>query len=295
MTATYPPTAEQQAAIDLFTTGRSLVIEAGAGTGKTSTLQFLANSTSRKGQYIAFNKAIVLEAATKFPGTVNCSTAHSLAYQAVATDAFQARQRQGKRMRSIDIANRLGIDAMRVPTGDGESKLLASTFLSGLVMSGIRLFCQTADPAPTARHIPRVAALDFDTNREIARRLVTPLTRAWNDLTTPDGGLPFTTATAMSVYLKLWQLSSPVIASDYILFDEAQDANPVMMDVVARQADAEFRASRGYKPAQIVWVGDSQQQIYAFTGAVNALAQMAADERTFLTQSFRFGRVPFSE
>ena len=36
-------------------------------------------------------------------------------------------------------------------------------------------------------------------------------------------------------------------------------------------------------------VGDSQQQIYTFTGAINALAQVGAEQRTFLTKSFRFG------
>jgi superfamily I DNA/RNA helicase len=41
--------------------------------------------------------------------------------------------------------------------------------------------------------------------------------------------------------------------------------------------------------AQLVWVGDSQQQIYTFTGAVNALAHVPADSKAYLTQSFRFG------
>jgi superfamily I DNA/RNA helicase len=36
------PTGEQQAAVDAFATGATVVIEAGAGTGKTSTLRLLA-------------------------------------------------------------------------------------------------------------------------------------------------------------------------------------------------------------------------------------------------------------
>ena len=36
-------------------------------------------------------------------------------------------------------------------------------------------------------------------------------------------------------YLKLWALSEPRIAADFILLDEAQDANRVMLDVLRKQ------------------------------------------------------------
>lgn len=52
------PTYEQTAAADASATGEHLVIQAGAGTGKTTTLTQLAASTSRRGLYIAFNRSI---------------------------------------------------------------------------------------------------------------------------------------------------------------------------------------------------------------------------------------------
>jgi hypothetical protein len=107
---TFAPTAEQSAALELFGTGKNIAIEAGAGAGKTSTLILLAQSTTRRGQYVAFNKAIVQEAGSKMPGTVTCSTAHSLAFRAVGHQ-YGDRLQNSRRMRSIDIANRLGIDA----------------------------------------------------------------------------------------------------------------------------------------------------------------------------------------
>jgi ATP-dependent exoDNAse (exonuclease V) beta subunit len=46
--STPKPTGEQQAIIDAYQTTANLVIEAGAGTGKTSTLRMLAACTPRR-------------------------------------------------------------------------------------------------------------------------------------------------------------------------------------------------------------------------------------------------------
>jgi hypothetical protein len=79
------------------------------------------------------------------------------------------------------------------------------------------------------------------------------------------------------VYLKLWAQQNPRIDADFILFDEAQDSDGVMLSVLARQ-----------RHAQIIYVGDPYQQIYEWRGAINAMAQIDAPERP-LTESFRFG------
>lgn len=279
----FTPTSEQAQALELFGGGSSLAIEAGAGTGKTSTLKLLAQSTGRRGQYVAFNKAIVGEAGAKMPGTVTCSTAHSLAFRAVGRQ-YRARLDNARRMRSVDIAARLRINAVEVddPFGGGKPKIISSSYLAGLVMTAVRRFCQSADLEIGAKHVPYIEGIDpildgkrtYVQNNEVARQLVPALQRAWADLMSESGNLSF----SHDHYLKAWHLSGPRIGADYILFDEAQDANPVMVAIVAAQDHA-----------QLVWVGDSQQQIYTFTGAVNALATIPSDARTFLTQSFRFG------
>ena len=78
------------------------------------------------------------------------------------------------------------------------------------------------------------------------------------------------------IYLKLWALSKPVIPADFILFDEAQDADPLMMGILSNQ------------PNQVIYVGDAHQQIYEWRGAVNAMKRLPLPQ-TLLTQSFRFG------
>lgn len=272
------PTAEQLNALELFLGGGSLAIQAGAGTGKTSTLRLLAESTKLHGQYIAFNKAIVVEAGSKMPGTVACNTAHSLAFREVGRK--YAHRLQGGRMRSSDLARRLGLSDLWVTRQDQERKRLSAPYLAGLTMRTVTRFCQSADLVPDAlKHAPYIDGIDVPPgaweNNEYVRRAIQPaVQRAWKDLQEEHGTLPY----RHDHYLKQWQLSGPRIGADFILFDEAQDANPVMTAIVSAQ-----------KHAQLVWVGDSQQQIYSFTGAVNALAEVPADQQAFLTQSFRFG------
>jgi hypothetical protein len=282
--STFRPTAEQQQALDLFATGESFAIEAGAGTGKTSTLVMLAEATSRVGRYIAFNKAIVVDAGEKMPANVACSTAHSLAFRAVGRQ-FSHRLNSG-RMRSEEIARRLGIRPIEVTVANVGRKTLAAGFLAGHVMRAVTRFCQTADPAPSRRHVGYIDGIDlpdaatgdrtFDNNRLVAAELEPFIVAAWADLTRRDGQLPF----KHDHYLKFWQLSEPVIDADFILFDEVQDADPVMADIVLRQAE------RG---VQVVLVGDSQQAIYEWRGAVNAFQLFGLTNTTFLTQSWRFG------
>src|SRR5690554_895516 len=102
------PTPEQAAVIDTFRSGDHLVIEAGAGTGKTSTLRMLADATpGRRGVYIAYNRSIAQEAQRKFPARVTCKTAHSFAYGAVGKD-YRARL-NGPRVPAYRAAKILGL------------------------------------------------------------------------------------------------------------------------------------------------------------------------------------------
>ena len=76
-------------------------------------------------------------------------------------------------------------------------------------------------------------------------------------------------------YLKLWQLSGPQINAEVIYVDEAQDLDPVMLDVLNKQN------------AQMIWLGDSYQQIYAWRGAVNALHHINNCAELELTETYR--------
>jgi hypothetical protein len=282
-TRTYTPTDEQDDAIGRFLAGSHLVIEAGAGTGKTSTLVMLAeHARGRRGQYIAFNRSIVNEAGDKLPASAVAKTAHQLAFR--AKGRTYAHRLDSKRQPSAKVAAQLRLDPVKITIGD-QASFLSPGYLAGVAMRAIGVFCNSADPEPTRRHIGYIEGIDMPdaagrltyTNNDLVRDMVAPaLGRAWADLTRPDGSLRFT----HDCYLKMWELDGPRVAADYLMFDEAQDASPVMLSIVQQQAP---------HGTQLVYVGDTQQQIYGWRGAINALANVEDAERTFLTQSFRFG------
>lgn len=286
----YPPTAEQAVAVDLFATGQDMVVEAGAGTGKTSTLVFMAEHgarAGRRGQFLAFNKGIVEESKSRFPASCDARTIHSLAFRAImgSRPALKARL-NSKRLSRGQEARILDVQAINVTVGLGsfrQNKRLAPEFLVARVMQGVERFCQSDSAEIEAWHFPTIEGLDEiddrgshrgSNNRRLAEEMVPAMRRAWDDLTDDIGRLRFT----HSVYLKLWERSNPVIGADYILFDEAQDVSGVMRSIVLQQKGK----------AQLVFVGDSQQEIYGFTGATNAMAALDGP-RCYLTQSFRFG------
>lgn len=286
MSADFDPTPEQESALAMFRRGDSMVIEAGAGTGKTSTLTMLARDADRHGRYLAFNKSIVTDVAGKLPDRCAASTAHSLAFRSVGKQ--YAHRLNASRMPSWQLAQIVGVDRFIARIAFGattQTKVLGEPFLGGLVMRAITRFCQTADDKPTRRHVPYVDGIDtpddrgnrtYAANRELAAHIEPAIERAWADVQRLDGQLPF----KHEHYLKLWQLSHPRIDAEYILFDEAQDANPVMAAVIAEQ-----------EHCQRVYVGDANQAIYEFTGAVNSIEEMKASglATSMLTQSFRFG------
>jgi hypothetical protein len=268
---TYPPTPEQAAAIEAFGTGDDLVIQAGAGTGKTSTLRMLAEAAPRRrGLYVAFNKAIAGDAKRSFPRNVEAATAHSLAFRAVG---YQYRERlDGPRVPARIAAQILGITG---PTHIGDDvPILAPQQMARIVMGTVARFARSADREPIAAHVPPTTCFDTPAQRRALAAEILPLARrAWQDLTAPRGRLKFT----HDHYLKLWQLSYPILPCEFVLFDEAQDADPVIMSIIGRQPSA-----------QRIVVGDSAQAIYEWRGAIDALAKFTG-KRLTLSKSFRFG------
>jgi hypothetical protein len=272
----FSPTDEQAAALEAFRSGSRLAIQAGAGTGKTSTLVFLAEQMpQRRGRYLAFNRAIALDAAARFPSTVQCKTAHSLAYAALG-HRYRGRL-NGPRRPGWRIGQDLGLHA---PADIGRAGLMPAT-LSNATLRTVTRFCQSADAELAHHHVPRLRGLDDEDHAELADLILPYAAKAWADLQDPFGGM---VRFEHDHYLKMWALTKPVLHGDFLLLDEAQDTNPVLEQIVLAQQER----------AQIVMVGDSAQAIYGWRGARDVMARFTGHHLT-LTQSFRFGPALASE
>lgn len=279
------PTAEQAAAIEAFSTLGSLKIIAGAGTGKTTTLKLLSSSTTRKGQYLAFNRAMADDAKTRMPNNVSVSTAHSLAFRGTR-GAYK--HKVDSRMTARQAAEIAGIHANGISLSAGSNPLdLYQTTVGYFLLDWVRAFCNSdaddisLDNMPYRRPLQWVGAdpealtpEDFRAARNLAEQLLPKAQRLWESMSNPNNAVPAT----HDVYLKVWVMSRPRLATDFILFDEAQDANPLMLQLVNAQTHA-----------QRVFVGDPYQQIYSWRGAVNAMQTVQTDRETTLSESFRFG------
>lgn len=264
------PTNEQVQAADAFRAGEHLVLQAGAGTGKTTTLAMLAASTQRRGRYLAFNKDIARDAATRFPRTVMCKTAHATAYAAVGHR--YASRLNGPRQPAWKSGQALGI-TRSIRIGDHE---ISHKTLSHTTLRTVTRFCQSADRALARHHVPHLRHLGSTAELAQLADVVLPFAaRAWADLQTPDRGV---VRFEHDHYLKMWALTEPKLEADFLFLDEAQDTNPVLEQVFNAQRDR----------AQLVMVGDSAQAIYGWRGACDVMSGFRATALS-LTRSFRFG------
>ncbi|MGW8847970.1 UvrD-helicase domain-containing protein [Streptomyces xiamenensis] len=261
------PTKEQQAAREVFASGRDLALVAGAGTGKTSTLILMGATTRKRGLYVAFNRAIADDARRRFGPNVECRTAHSLAFRAVGHH-YRERLDASARIPAKHTARLLGI----IRDLDVNSRQIKVTHAARLVMGMVRKFCYTTDRQVMARHMEPVNGLDGPGQDYLARTLLPYAHRAWQDICSPDGQLRF----EHDHYMKLWAMTAPQLGADFVLLDEAQDTNPVLEEVFLAQN------------AQRVCVGDPAQQIYGWRNARDVMTGFPA-EQLRLTQSFRFG------
>ena len=142
-----------------------------------------------------------------------------------------------------------------------------------IVLGTVERFCYSADEQIGGAHVPPVNGVDPASFAELTWRIVPWAERAWHDIRAIGGALPF----RHDHYLKLWQLTRPRIDADYLMFDEAQDANPVIVAVVQGHGSAEDRGRR-LLPGHLRVARRGRRA-----------GDLARSMRLHLSQSFRFG------
>lgn len=266
------PTAEQVRALELFLSGGSLKINAFAGTGKTTTLEYLAAHSRAQGIYLAFNKSIADNAAGRFPSNVRCQTTHSLAYRSTPSMYRNNRSKMTHDLNPNAIAVVLALDDLVVSSYFS----VGARSRGALVRQTLKHFQHSDAVEVSVNHVPRWGKLGALSKPEL-QMLIADTTRLartlWERMLDPSDRAPL----GHDGYFKRWSLNNPEVPGSFILMDEAQDTNPAMLAALRNQ------------DAQVVYVGDRYQQIYEWRGAVNAMERVATKHECSLTQSFRFG------
>lgn len=249
---------EQQAIIDQ-PPDCNIVVDAAAGSGKTTTLVDYANRwRDLRGLYLAFNRDIADSAQNRFPPWVRAQTMHSYAYKALNVARFKDR-----------LTGKIRRQTLRQAGLDLHSEYLTPDRMIRCTLQALTNFCidggtefkvehcglEKSPPATQAAMLPRIAA--------IVKRF----------LDYENSGLPFT----HDMYLKRLEMVGSIgELADYIMIDEAQDSNGVTLSL----------AKKSGKP--VIFIGDPKQSIYAFRGAINAMANVDGP-RFPLSMSWRFG------
>jgi F-box protein 18 (helicase) len=248
--------SDQQNTI-IHSPAKIIVANAFAGTGKTTTaIGYTDHRPHAKILYIAYNKAIQEEASRRFGRNVTCRTAHSLAYAACGR---QFGDRIARPWRSLTLHKELGTKNLR-----------QAVAIQG-VLNG---FFNSADAKIELHHGLEVGKDLLLQEYEVAEA-VHMARIAWTRMCNPTDSI----SVPDDAYLKIWALSRPRLDYEHIIFDECQDANPVLAQVVSAQ-----------QHAHLLYIGDRHQSIYGFRGAFNAMD--AFDDRAqhlHLSQTWRFG------
>ena len=289
-------TVEQAEIVAAVVTGQPCCIEAFAGAGKTTVLREIAKACPQKRiLYTAFNKAIVEDGRGRFGGNVEVSTIHRLSLTSLPPKTEQAfRDRMSmKRLNPAQMAQALDADGWGCVSKAGKVEIARSRMADWACQTVIRFLASDADtvlPVHTFRPDGVSMLIDPDFEAwcgpnwaELSNRIHRLAVRLWEDIKDIETSRCMTRQLVHPAYIKAFALSGRPLPADLLLVDEAQDMDPVMLSIIEHSMKA---------GVQIVLVGDSQQAIYAWRGAINALGVFGASDevRTLrLTSSFRFG------
>jgi len=244
-----------------------VIVNAFAGTGKTSVLEFIAQTIRRPAAYLVFNRKNADEARKRLPAWVQVGTAHSWAYRAPHPDNNRP---------MVEFYPRLLPTYHLVRQCFGQENISQETMVA--ITATLRSYCQSQDARVGEQHVPAAVHHMSQTNRYHPPEWYVMYAQAVFDHLRRTPG-----ETSHDIYLKLYSLQSPALKGDLLFIDEAQDLNPCMLNIIEKQIQC---------GKQVVLVGDRYQHIYGFNGAIDAMAVISAKYQGTelpLTGSYRFG------
>lgn len=279
----YNLTTEMNCIIDAVESGIDVKGFAYAGGGKSTLLRAIEKFHKNKiGIYLCYNKTLEREARTLFVGTnVHIYTSHAYALATFDTEikkgflrkvSYKPDQKMILEFAKFDLDNSL-FDALSIEKN------------WNILLDICYLFIQTASTEISEIHLTETAkklittkinnkSLKTTQNKNAANYLINHSRLLLKSMFDTNNECFCTHDT----YIKYWQLSKPVIDDyDYIMFDEAQDGSPVLLNIIFSQK------------CQKIFVGDRHQSIYLFKTGINAM-DMIPCKAFPLSSSFRYGQ-----
>jgi len=270
---TFAPTVEQEKIMKAYARGEDLSVKAGAGAAKTTTLEFMARMKKKKCLLMVFGKDAQRDAESRFPPHVMVRTTHSLAFAGFGAK-FSHKLNREKKKAPKDRPINMAYTSMEIAMFFGmknekkEEETIQRAMKGMLVKKTVDKYEQSADPIITKHHVPELA---FE--KGVEKEVLEVANKLWEARLDVKSKAMITHDT----YMKLYQLSKPILKYDVIFLDEAQDTSHCTLDIFNRQ-----------KHAQRIMVGDEHQSIYGWRGSINAM-KFSEGKKEKLTQSFRFG------
>ena len=253
--------------------GEVMVVQALAGTGKTTTLCEWAKARPHMNiRYVAFNRSVKEEAVKRFPPHVTCSTIDGLVWEHRVAHGIMGTPPK-------EIFDKF------TPLYTPVSALKCSYTNLRNALRTVHAFCKSSSTAVLLSHVPRTMRVG-QTKQAIDEGTRDRLCLMAQDMYNlmESGTLP---CGSFDVAEKIMAQKETFVGCQTILVDESQDLNAPMIKTVLNQLDH----------AGVVFVGDPYQHIYQFKKCISIFASPALEgmcssvRHMRLTESFRFGPV----
>jgi DNA helicase-2/ATP-dependent DNA helicase PcrA len=238
----FTPSKYQQAIFDFVASKPgNAVVEAVAGSGKTTTIVKALELTTKKAQvlFCAFNKHIQEELSNRAPEHVSVLTLHSMGFGAL-NKALPTRP-------EVDDYKMMGIAKELIPDEDLGFMRSALCKLVGFAKNTLVDF----EDAVAIKNMIDYYGIDlYDREDDIIKMLLPALQKCYDRLTVIDYD--------DMLWLPL-VLNVPMPLYDNIFVDESQDLCAAQFEMLARSL---------IDTSRVVAVGDTFQSIYGFRGAL---------------------------
>lgn len=283
-------TTEQQLIGQLSSEGHNVIVIAGAGCGKSSTLRYQAEQLlplNKNLLVLTFNAANAEETREHpdRPANLFACTVHSLAYRALGL------RKTANYLAWEDIPMKELTELSKELASSPKEQKTVLTLLRNGVTKAIINFCQSSSRSITDI-LPNYLNWYFgceDISLGLAEEQVTIIANVtltyWSWLSKESNREKWTP----DVYLKIFQLTRPKIKQVFdatskewvdihaVALDEAQDTNGVTEAIFSYQTHL-----------QRYIVGDPNQQLYRWRGAGRAMDNFPTFTPAYLSTSFRF-------